>query len=224
MQRMLWWPHLIQNTQNFQSALKQFSHSAVSTKTICVGNVPRNVFQMLALWYNWSSWPPLSHTPQIPLWIELHWVLLGSCQKTSSWQLWLYIWHIKGEYAKSPGVTQAPHHMLLGALYVLLDGSIPLRLGHYWSSETSQKVQFNDLSISQMCSNSAWLTKHHPDLRIYFGSIKTFTDTLMYLYIKENIPSWARRAYRVRCVSVPPNWGWDKNKSRPIFKIKKIRQ
>ena len=45
------------------------------------------------------------------------------------------------------------YNLALGASHVLLDGSILFGFGHYRGSKAGEKVQFNNLSVTQTGSN-----------------------------------------------------------------------
>ena len=101
---------------------------------------------------DWSCWPLVHSLAEIPLWTQLHWVLLGCRQEIPSWQLWLHIWHFEGEYAESIGICAVANNPAVGTSDVSVDGCLQSRYGDDECSETSKGIQFYKIQVTQVCS------------------------------------------------------------------------
>ena len=73
---------------------------------------------------HWGCGTSLYFPPEISLWVELYWVLLGSSEEVFTGALWLYLWWAEGKYPESSRISPAFNHSEVGAPYDLMDGGI----------------------------------------------------------------------------------------------------
>ena len=71
-----------------------------------------------------NGWPFVHLSAKIPLWTQFHWVLLGISEEISSWKLWLHLYDVAREYARSTYISFSWNYSEMGASDETMDGGL----------------------------------------------------------------------------------------------------